>query len=103
MQDNAVPVKETEQAIPAAPVREWNDDVTADTRATGRYEAHMDIATRFLSAAEGSEEKALARAELATALAAEQGSPLQEKGGAALAILARRRRQQRQTPNWRFC
>lgn len=97
MQDNVVPVKETEQAIPAMPVRERNDDMTADTQATGHYQVHMETAARFLNATEGSEEKALARAELATALAAEQGVPLQERGGDALAILARRRRQQRQT------
>lgn len=103
IRENTVPINEMEQVTLAVSAPMQPDDATVDAQTTEGHQVHMEMATRFLNAAEGSEEKAIARVELAIALASEQGVPLQERGGDALAILARRRRQQRQTLNWRSC
>ena len=57
------------------------------------YRAHLETAHRFLTAPEGSDEKALAGAELSAALAGERGN-VSQSGGDARAVRARIRQRQ---------
>jgi hypothetical protein len=58
-----------------------------------RREGHYALARRLRESEPGSPEDAIARADLAASLAADQGIPLPVSGGDALAVLARLRRQ----------
>jgi hypothetical protein len=55
------------------------------------YQAYLDLAHRFLDAPEGSDERALAGAELSAGLARERGHTRQERGGDVAEVRARLR------------
>jgi hypothetical protein len=58
------------------------------------YTRYLDAARRFLSAKSGSEERALAAAELATAPRGEPGQRAEQRGGDPREVLARLRRRE---------
>ena len=60
------------------------------------YQAHLELAHRYLAAPDGSDERALAGASLSAGLAREHGRARQERGGDVAEVRARLR--QRQAP-----
>ncbi|HWE62045.1 MAG TPA: hypothetical protein VHB98_10060 [Chloroflexota bacterium] len=60
------------------------------------YQAHLELAYRYLAAPDGSDERALAGAYLSAALAREHGRARQERGGDVAEVRARLRKRQAQ-------
>ena len=60
------------------------------------YRAHLELARRFLDAPHGSDERALAGAELSAGLARERGRERQARGGNVAEVRARLRQRQAQ-------
>lgn len=66
-------------------------------RRSDDYKQYLDVARRFLDAPPGSDERALAAAELSTARPHAQGQPTEGRGGEPHAVLARLRRERKAT------
>jgi len=83
----------TQEGRPVASVLEDAVQLYIRSRSEG-YRAHLELARRFLDAPQGSDDRALAGAELSAGLARERGRDRQERGGDVAEARARLRRRQ---------